>query len=329
MARMFIDTVIDPLPGELGMPVAQLLLLSLGACFLPALVFLETPSDATLDLARRAIEVVGRDRTAADPVPRSAGRVRGQDPAPARDIRAEPDLRGPPRRVRVHRGAVRARRVVGQGEVRALARSSSRACWSWSPRRPAARFSPHCSSRWSIRSRAAGRGASRLGVLLLRLGLLAGAVAGVVWLVGYLEEERLHQPDRAVHRHAGGRGRAGAHRHGVRSVDAVHRAPGARQPLRRAAFLHLSAQHHRRVADGDRHRRGGAAARQPRGRDSRGAARHLSSPSLAWIGLIYLQYLVNGMVSGSLYFDTTFWAYGFASMVVAQGLGRPPLPSRA
>ena len=59
VARMFYDTLVNPLPGEFGMPAEQILLLSLGACFLPALAFLETPSTATLDLARRGIEIVG------------------------------------------------------------------------------------------------------------------------------------------------------------------------------------------------------------------------------------------------------------------------------
>ncbi len=59
IARMLWDTIVSPLPGELYTPAGQLLLLSLGACFLPALVALEFPSDASLDLARRWIEVLG------------------------------------------------------------------------------------------------------------------------------------------------------------------------------------------------------------------------------------------------------------------------------
>ena len=37
----------------------------------------------------------------------------------------------------------------------------------------------------------------------------------------------------------------------------------------------------------------------------------LSSPH-AWLGLVYLQYFVSAMVSGSLYFDGTFWAVTLA-----------------
>ena len=59
IARLLQGTVIDPLPGSLGMPVAQYLLLSLGACFLPALAFIAAPNAATLELARRLIEVLG------------------------------------------------------------------------------------------------------------------------------------------------------------------------------------------------------------------------------------------------------------------------------
>jgi len=59
IARILWDTIVSPLPGELYTPAGQLLLLSLGACFLPALVALQFPSDATLDLARRWIEVLG------------------------------------------------------------------------------------------------------------------------------------------------------------------------------------------------------------------------------------------------------------------------------
>lgn len=59
VARLVHGIIVDPLPGELYMPPSQLLLLSLGACFLPALTALEPPSERTLDLARRAIEVLG------------------------------------------------------------------------------------------------------------------------------------------------------------------------------------------------------------------------------------------------------------------------------
>jgi O-antigen ligase len=59
LGRVFLDTVFDPLPGEPGMPVSQYLLLSIGAGFLPALAFLEVPTTATLDVARRVTEVLG------------------------------------------------------------------------------------------------------------------------------------------------------------------------------------------------------------------------------------------------------------------------------
>lgn len=59
VARLVHGIIVDPLPGELYMRPSQLLLLSVGACFLPALTALEPPSERTLDLARRAIEVLG------------------------------------------------------------------------------------------------------------------------------------------------------------------------------------------------------------------------------------------------------------------------------
>lgn len=59
LARMAYDTLVAPLPGELFMPVSQLLLLSIGGCFLPALAALEAPNERTLDLARRGVEVLG------------------------------------------------------------------------------------------------------------------------------------------------------------------------------------------------------------------------------------------------------------------------------
>jgi O-antigen ligase len=59
LGRVFLDTVFDPLPGEPGMQVSQYILLSVGACFLPAIVFLQIPTVATLDLARRLTEALG------------------------------------------------------------------------------------------------------------------------------------------------------------------------------------------------------------------------------------------------------------------------------
>ena len=274
IARMFIDTVIDPLPGELEMPVAQLLLLSLGACFLPALVFLETPSDATLDLARRAIEVVG---------------------VLALLLILYLGLRGVFEGRILRRLATSVLNPISVGHLGVsvfivalcgLAGSSVKAKFvRWLVIVTSVLVVVASASRgpilaallvalvYSFARRRKGRVAP--GVLLLRLGLLAGAVAGVAWLVGYLEEggyisliERFTETLEDV---------AAQERIAI-VCGAWTRSPSTpcRQPLRRAAFLYLYAQHHRRVADGDRHRRGRTAARQPRGRDPRGAARHLS-----------------------------------------------------
>jgi O-antigen ligase len=37
----------------------------------------------------------------------------------------------------------------------------------------------------------------------------------------------------------------------------------------------------------------------------------------AWVGLIYLQYVINGMLSGSLFTDTSFWAFGLGVLALA------------
>lgn len=59
IGRMLYDTVINPLAGEPGMKVSRYLQLSLFACFVPALAFLELPSRATLERARRYTELLG------------------------------------------------------------------------------------------------------------------------------------------------------------------------------------------------------------------------------------------------------------------------------
>ena len=307
IARMFIDTVIDPLPGELEMPVAQLLLLSLGACFLPALVFLETPSDATLDLARRAIEVLGvialllilylglrgvfegrilRRLATSVLNPISVGHL-----GVSVFIVALCGLAGSAVQAKFARWLVIVVSVlvivasVSRGPI--LAALLVALVYSFARRRKARIALAYC---------AAPRRCWRGPVAARRR-----------WLVSYLEEERQHQPDRALDRHAGGRGGAGAHRHDRTARGRSSPSIRSRQCIRRAALLHLSAQHHRRVADGDRHRRAGLLLASLRPRFSRAGASS-RSPSLAWIGLIYLQYLVNGMLSGSLFIDTTFWA---------------------
>jgi O-antigen ligase len=43
-------------------------------------------------------------------------------------------------------------------------------------------------------------------------------------------------------------------------------------------------------------------------------------PRHAWVGLIYLQYVVNGMLSGSLFTDGQFWFFGLASLALAKSL---------
>lgn len=59
LVRMFWDLYADPLARPPLFPDEQLVALSLGACFLPAIAFLELPSAATLTRARHLIELFG------------------------------------------------------------------------------------------------------------------------------------------------------------------------------------------------------------------------------------------------------------------------------
>jgi hypothetical protein len=308
--------------------VAQLLLLSLGACFLPALVFLETPSDATLDLARRAIEVIGVAalllilylglrgvfegrilRRLATSVlnPISVGHL-----GVSVFIVALCGLAGSAVQAKIVRWLV----IVVS--VLVVVASASRG--------------PILAALvvalvYSFARRRKGRVAP--GMLLLRLGLLAAGVAGVAWLVGYLEE--------------GGYisliGRFTDTLEDVAAQERIAMVYGAwtqftEHPVLGSHFVELrfyTYPHNIFVESLMATGIVGAGLLLANVAAAILAALRVisESPSLAWIGLIYLQYVVNGMVSGSLYFDTTFWAYGFASMVVAQRLGRPAPPSRA
>jgi O-antigen ligase len=328
IVRMLIDTVIDPLPGELPMPLASLLMLSLGACFLPALVFLETPSQATLDHARRAIEVLGmvalllilylglRGVFAGSILRRLATSVLNPISVGHLGVSvfivALCGLAGSAARAKVVRWLVIVTSVLvvvasgSRGPI--LAALLVALVYSFARRR---------------------RGGIALRVLLLRLGLLAAGVAGVVWLVGYLEE--------------GGYisliGRLADTLQDEAAYDRIAMMYGAwaqftEQPLLGSHFVELRfyTYPHNIVLESLMATGivGAGLLLANLAAAMLAALRVISaSPSLAWIGLIYLQYVVNGMVSGSLYFDTTFWAFGFACMAVAQGLGRPAPPSRA
>jgi O-antigen ligase len=41
-----------------------------------------------------------------------------------------------------------------------------------------------------------------------------------------------------------------------------------------------------------------------------------------WIALIYLQYVVHCMVSGSLYLEASFWSFAFGSLAVTQAISQ-------
>ena len=59
LGRMFWDVYADPLARPSLLPDEQLVTLSLGACFFPAIAFLEIPNAATLTRARHLIELFG------------------------------------------------------------------------------------------------------------------------------------------------------------------------------------------------------------------------------------------------------------------------------
>jgi O-antigen ligase len=322
VARMFLDTIIDPLPGDFGMPVAQLLMLSLGACFLPSLVFLETPSAATLDLARRGIEVLGaiamllilylglkgvfdgrilRRLATAVLNPISVGHL-----GVSVFIVALCGLAGSSLLAKVVRWLIMITSVVvivasaSRGPI--LAALLVALVYSFS-RRNRRRLAP--------------------GVLLLRLGLLAAGVGVVVAAVNYLEE--------------GGYislvGRLADTLQDEASQDRIALALGAwtqftEHPFLGSSFVELTyyAYPHNiflesLMATGVV---GTALLLAYLGATTLAAMRIVAaSPSVAWIGLICLQYFVHGVVSASLYLDGAFWAYGFGALVVAEAIARP------
>jgi O-antigen ligase len=319
IARMFYDTLINPLPGDFGMPVDQLLLLSLGACFIPSLVFLETPSAATLDLARRSIEVVGAIarllilylglkgvfdgrilRRLATSVlnPISVGHL-----GVSVFIVALCGLAGSSLVAKTFRWLIIVTSVVvivasaSRGPI--LAALMTALVYSFVRRK---------------RRRLA------LGVLLLRLGLLAAAVAGVVVAVNYLEEEGYIS---LMERFADTL-------EDVAAQERIAMAVGAwtqftEHPLLGSSFVELRfyTYPHNIVLESLMATGvvGAGLLAANLGAGILASVRVITAaPSVAWIGLIYLQYVINGMVSGSLYLDGAYWAYGFGALVVARTL---------
>jgi O-antigen ligase len=328
VARMFFDTVVDPLPGKYEMPVEQIVLLSLGACFIPALAFLETPSPATLDLARRSIEVVGVIamllilmlglrgvfyggilRRLATPVlnPISVGHL-----GVSVFIVAMCGLADSSAVAKVYRWLIIATSVV------VIVASASRG--------PIAAALMAALVYSFVRRKRRHLG---LAVLLLRLAVLAAVVGAVVYAVNYLEEEGYIS---LIERFTDTLGDIAAQERIAMAVGAWRQF--TEHPLLGSSWVELqfyTYPHNIAVeslmAAGVV---GGGLLLVSVGAAGLAALRLIAvSPALAWVGLIYLQYVVNGMFSGSLYLDATFWAYGLGAMVVARAIDRPVPPAPA
>ena len=319
IARMFIDAVIDPLPGELEMPVAQLLLLSLGGCFLPALVFLETPSDATLDIARRAIEIVGvvalllilylglrgvfegrilRRLATSVLNPISVGHL-----GVSVFIVALCGLAGSSLLAKAFRWLLILTSVVvivasaSRGPI--LAALMVAVVYSFVRRR---------------------RRSLALSVLVFRLALLAAVIAAVVLAINYLEQEGYIS---LIERFSDTLEDIAAQERIAMAIGAWTQFTD--HPLFGSAFVelrHYTYPHNivleSLMATGVV---GAGLLLAYLGATILASMRLiLASPSVAWIGFIVLQYVVHGMVSGSLYLDGAFWAYGFGALVVARSL---------
>ncbi|NJD31287.1 MAG: O-antigen ligase family protein [Gammaproteobacteria bacterium] len=333
IARMLYDTLVDPLPGDIfGMPVAQVLLLSLGACFIPSLVFLETPSAAALELARRGIEIVGLIamllilylglrgvfaggilRRLATPVlnPISVGHL-----GVSVFIVALCGLAGSNALGRAFRWLVILTSVVvivasaSRGPI--LAALMVALTYSFVHRRR-----------------------RRLGLarLVFRLALLGLVIAGIALAVNYLEQEGYISLIQ----------RFSDTLEDVSALERIAMAVGAWQqfldhPLLGSAFVELGSYTYPHnivlealMATGIV---GGALLLANLAAGLLASMRLITTaPSAAWVGFIFLQYVVNGMVSGSLYLDTAYWAYGFGALVVARSLehraAQMPVPAPA
>jgi len=321
VARMFYDTLVNPLPGEFGMPAGQILLLSLGACFLPAVVFLETPSTATLDLARRGIEIVGmvtmllilylglrgvfdgrilRRLATAVLNPISVGHL-----GVSVFIVALCGLAGSGFLAKVFRWLLILTSVIvivasaSRGPI--LAALLVAVVYSFVRRRK--------------RSLA-------LGALLFRLALLAAVIAAVVPAINYLEEEGYISLME----------RFSETLEDVAAQERIAMAIGAwtqftDHPLFGSAFVELRyyTYPHNIVLESLMATGvvgAGLLLANLAAAILASMRLILASPSVAWIGFIVLPYVVRGMVSGSLYLDGAFWAYGFGALVVARSLER-------
>jgi len=328
VARMVHGTLIDPVPGSLGMPISQVLMLSLGACFIPALAFLEVPSPATLDLARRWIEGLGAIAMLGVLYLGLSGVMEGVifrrlgtavlNPIAAGHLGVSVlivTLCGLAGTTRVARGL---RLVLIGLSVIVVVASVSRG--------------PITAALVTVLLLAfTQRQRRRLGParVLLRLGLLAVTAAGIAVAIDYLQDNEYVD---VVARFA----------EALEDVSAQERIAmfrGAWQqftehPLLGSAFVELrflTYPHNILVeclmATG---LIGFTLLLANLGAALFASVRLVwASSPFTWVALIYVQYVLNGMFSGSLFLDGIFWAFGFAAMGLAGTLRLRPVASSA
>jgi O-antigen ligase len=319
IARMFWDTIVSPLPGELYTPAAQLLLLSLGGCFLPALVALEPPSDEVLDQARRWIELLGALAMVAILYVGLRGVLAGSVLYRLATPVLNPISVG-------HLGvSVMIVALCGYAGAGRTARIWRALLVALSVGVTVATVSrgPILAGLLAVLILAfVGRRRGRIGLkgIVLRVSVLAIGVAGVVFAVLYLEETgvidflaRLTDTFQDV-----------ASQERARMIRGAW-TQFTEHPMLGSAFVELQFMENPHnivleslmalgvvglglllVSMG--------ASLAAAGEVIRSAPRH------AWVGLVYLQYVVNGMLSGSLFTDHAFWFFGLASLALAKSL---------
>ena len=319
IARMFWDTIVSPLPGELYTPAGQLLLLSLGACFLPAIVALEFPSDATLDLARRWIEILGAIAMVAILYVGLRGVLAGSVLYRLATPVLNPISVG-------HLGvSVMIVALCGFAGAGRLARAWRTLLVVLSVGVTVATVSrgPILAGLLAVVILAfVTRRRRRLGIAALawRVGLIAAGVAGVAATVLFLEDTGVIDI----------LARLTDTFQDVASQERAKMIRGAwtqftENPVLGSAFVELQfMENPHNILLESMMALGVAglglllvsmtASLAATGDVIRAGPRH------AWVGLIYLQYIVNGMLSGSLFTDGAFWFFALASLAIAKSL---------
>ena len=323
VARMFVDTMVDPLPGDLGIPVSQFLLLSLGACFLPALAGLEYPDARTLDLARVWIEVLGAIAMLAILYVGLRGVFQGSVLYRLATPVLNPISVG-------HLGVsvmiVALCGFAGSGRGARLLRSLlvllSVTVIVGSVSRGPILAALVAALLLAARPRAGAR--IRLFGVVLRVVLVAGAIGAIAAAISYLEEsgiidvvERLTETLQDV-----------------ASQERTAMIVGAWQQFTEHPFVGSAFVERRFMMNPHNVILESMMAVGVVGlglllvsmtASLVATQRVLRIPgNHAWVGLIYVQYVINGMLSGSLFTDGTFWLFGLGVMALAARLQRRP-----